>query len=71
MSRGASNGSYGVNPAAARLQHRQNGVLRLAPWIRVTPCPYEHHRESDWRKSAEHPWVCGVCHPPVRGKGPA
>lgn len=38
-------------------------LLSLGP---LPPCPYEHHRDSDWRLPG-HPWVCGVCHPPAPG----
>lgn len=31
----------------------------------VTACPYPEHRRTDWRLSPEHPWVCGICHPPA------
>jgi hypothetical protein len=31
---------------------------------KVTYCPYQQHRASDWR-SPDGPWPCGVCHPPA------
>lgn len=30
-------------------------------------CSYPAHRGTDWRLTAEHPVVCGVCHPPAAG----
>jgi putative DNA primase/helicase len=32
-----------------------------------SPCPYEHHRPSDWRLADGGPRVCGICHPPAAG----
>ena len=29
------------------------------------PCPYPHHRSSDWRSSKSGLRVCGICHPPA------
>lgn len=33
------------------------------------PCPYEHHRASDWRLADCGPRVCGICHPPAADIG--
>jgi hypothetical protein len=67
MSRGGHNPKHGVNPQAAALQDHLAQVLRhvadCAPED-VALCRYEEHRSSDWRLS-EHPWQCGVCHPPA------
>jgi hypothetical protein len=33
------------------------------------PCPYRHHRPTDWRRTDRDDAipVCGVCHPPAPG----
>ena len=40
---------------------------RSYPWLGESgpPCQYDAHRPSDRRLSDEHPWVCGICHPPA------
>lgn len=54
--------TQGVNGDAAVLQR---WLEAAGAGDGVTPCPYVRHRVSDWRRSPEHPWVCGVCHPPA------
>jgi hypothetical protein len=71
VSRGASSYGHehqGVNPGARRLQRLQDAALAW-DWVNQlgppAPCKYPEHRRADWRMSPEHPWVCGVCHPPA------
>jgi hypothetical protein len=59
--------TQGINGDAARLQRKQHAALAF-----VTddgdPCPYPHHRITDWRLTLDHVnVVCGVCHPPAKG----
>jgi hypothetical protein len=57
---------HGTNPAARRLQERQDVALAhlgADPAI----CPYEHHRPSDWTGAQSGKRICGVCHPPAKG----
>lgn len=58
--------TQGINGDAARLQRMLeiSAAMMDGP---ADPCPYERHRASDWRLSAEHPVVCGICHPPAAG----
>lgn len=59
--------TQGINGEAALLG-RFNGAVSNIPLIGTAqPCPYDHHRTSDWRLSAGGPTVCGICHPPAAG----
>lgn len=58
--------TQGINGNAAALQERLARVS-LGGGVLRAPCPYRHHRATDWRLTAGGPVVCGVCHPPAAG----
>lgn len=63
-------GSEQINRETARAKETRSSMgaldwlLALGP---LPPCPYTHHRPTDWRLDDGHPWACGFCHPPARG----
>ena len=65
MSRGGANPRNGINPPARRLQSAYDGAFDWLGKLPAQPCAYAEHRHTDWRLSAEHPWVCGICRPPA------
>jgi hypothetical protein len=57
--------TQGINGDATNLQRMLELAAKFGGDRPMDPCPYDRHRSTDWRGSEEHPWVCGICHPPA------
>jgi hypothetical protein len=55
--------TQGINGDAATLERWATNVPVSAALV-GEPCPYPHHRATDWVTSTSQV-ICGVCHPPA------
>lgn len=58
--------TQGINGDAAALQRKFAAMAAASTGTTADPCPYEHHRETDWRLVDSPHVVCGACHPPAK-----